>query len=236
MKRYMYALIALVALAGCAENRAVSRMPPLPEAYPTVRTRDELEPGIKSTSLWRPSSDMTRAYDDHRARVVGDLVTVIVSESSEASREASTNLSRDAKVDVGVNAFLGAPAHLGLADVYAGGGDFSPSIGASSANSFKGGGSTKRKESLKTMVAARVLDVLPDGNLLVEGRRQVTVNDEVQFLHVRGIARPVDISPNNTISSAALAEADIIYDGTGAISSEQKPGWMYRLISALWPF
>lgn len=236
MKRMLIIMLAATVLAGCSGSRIASRMPPHPESYKDVRAADRTEPGLKSTSLWRPNAELTRAYDDHRARRVGDLVTVIVSETSEASKEASTSLGRNSSVDVGVDAALGLPTHLGLADIYSNGGDFSPSVKAGGTNSFKGTGSTKRKESLKTTVACRVMEILPDGNLLVEGRRQVEVNDEVQFIYVRGIARSVDISPNNAISSYALADAEILYDGTGAITSEQKPGWMYRVLSAVWPF
>lgn len=236
MKRIFAIALAGLLLAGCSGSRIASRMPPAPESYKSSRGADAIEPGLKPTSLWRPNAELTRAYDDHRARRIGDLVTVIVSETSEASKQASTSLGRDSSVDVGVDAAFGLPTHLGLADIYSNGGDFSPSVKAGGSNSFKGTGTTSRKESLKTTVACRVMDILPDGNLLVEGRRQVEVNDEVQFLYVRGIARPVDISPNNAISSFALADAEILYDGTGAITSEQKPGWMYRVLSAIWPF
>ena len=236
MKRLGLLIILAVAVWGCAPNRFTNRTEPKYETTEVSRAKDGREPGVKSTSLWNKHAELTRAYDDNRARRIGDLVTVIVSETSEASREASTNLAHDASVDAGVTGFLGAPTHMGLPGLWGKGKDFSPSVGAKTGNSFKGSGSTSRKESLKTMVAARVMEVLPDGNFLVEGRREVNVNDESQFLYVRGIARPVDISPFNTISSSALADAEILYDGTGAISSAQKPGWMYRVLSAVWPF
>jgi flagellar L-ring protein precursor FlgH len=197
---------------------------------------DRVEPAQSPTSLWNSNAALTKAYDDHRARRIGDLVTVVVSESSEASRSASTDLSRDTEMGLGIDAMLGAPDHLGLPGLFKGGNDFSPTVSASTGNSFSGGGSTSRKESLKTNVAARVMEILPDGNMVVEGRRQVEVNDDIQYIYVRGMARPVDISPNNTISSSALADAEIVYNGTGAISNEQKPGWAYRLFSAVWPF
>ena len=229
-------LAAAVLVTACAQSKYTSKFQRPEEPTAASREKDIPEPGVKNTSLWNRNAELTRAYDDHRARRVGDLVTVIVSETSQATREASTNLAHDTGVDAGVTGFLGAPTHMGMPGLWGKGKDFSPSVGAKTSNSFKGSGSTSRKESLTTIVAARVMEVLPDGNFVVEGRREVNVNDESQFLYVHGIARPVDISPNNTISSSSLADAEILYDGTGAISSSQKPGWMYRVLSAVWPF
>lgn len=236
MKRLLIPAAVALAAFGCQSNRYTERYAPKYERTEVSRAKDIPEPGVKSTSLWHKNAELTRAYDDHRARRIGDLVTVIVSEKSEASRQASTNLGHDASVDAEVTGLLGAPTHMGLPGLWGKGKDFSPSVGAGTSNSFSGSGTTSRKESLTTMVAARVLEILPDGNFLVEGRREVSVNDETQFLYVRGIARPVDISPYNTISSSALADAEILYDGTGAITSAQRPGWMYRLLSTIWPF
>lgn len=231
----LIAIAALAALTGCSAGQTRSE-PPWPAATPTARAMDQVEPTKSSTSLWHSGAELTKAYDDHRARRIGDLVTVVVVESSEASREASTDLGRDTEVDFGIDTMLGAPDHLGLPDLYKGGNDFSPHVAASTSNSFSGGGSTKRKETLRTNVAARVIEILHDGNMIVEGRRQVEVNNDIQYIYVRGMARPVDISPNNTISSSSLADAEIVYNGTGAIANEQKPGWGYRFFSAIWPF
>lgn len=236
MRARMWMLpLCCAALAACSSFSS-RHEPPWPAATEPARLADRMDPAKTSTSLWSPSAALTRAYDDHRARRIGDLVTVVVVETSEASREASTDLSRTSSVDMGIDAALGMPLHMGLPNLYKGGNDFSPEIKASTGNSFKGDGSTKRKESLKTRIAARVMEILEDGNLMVEGRRQVEVNDEIQYLYVRGIARPVDISPDNMISSSALADAQIIYSGTGAITGEQRPGWLYRMLAAVWPF
>jgi flagellar L-ring protein precursor FlgH len=170
-------------------------------------------------------------YDDNRARRVGDLVTVVVLESSEASREASTGVSRDSSVSADIETFLGSDLDTGGPNQF-----FQPEVRAGTSNSFQGSGSTKRKDLLRTTVAARVAQVLDDGNLVVEGRREVRVNAETQYLFVRGIARPVDISTNNTITSAALADAQILYGGRGIVSNQQKPGWMYQVLDVVWPF
>lgn len=226
-------ILAAAALAGC--STPYLEEPPWPPATPVARPAEETRRPHQSTSLWVDSSPLTQVLQDQRARQVGDLVTVLVIESSEASREASTGVSRDTGVSAGVSSFLGMPSHYGLPDLYKSGG-FSPEVSASTSNSFQGSGTTKRKDLLRTQVAARVVQVLDDGNLVVEGRRQVKVNEETQYLYVRGIARPTDITPDNTIPSPALADAQILYGGSGLLASQQRPGWMYRILDAVWPF
>ncbi|MBI5445541.1 MAG: flagellar basal body L-ring protein FlgH [Deltaproteobacteria bacterium] len=225
--------LVFVALSGCGAPSL--RKPPWPEPVPLARPAAPPRPAYQSTSLWAEGTSLAALYGDPRARNVGDLVTVVVVEASEASREASTDVSRDTTVAADASGILGMPSHMGLKNLYGSQG-FDPSVKAQSANSFKGEGTTKRKDVLRTRVAARVVEVLEDGNLLLEGRRQVKVNEDDQFLFVRGIARPVDISPENTISSIALAEAQILYGGSGDIAAHQRPGWLYRAINAVWPF
>ncbi len=214
-----------IALAACltACARPYLQEPPWPAPTPMVRVPEVEEGPIQRTSLWVDNSPYTASYGDRRAREVGDLLTVLVVESSEASREASTGVSRDTSVAAGTSSFLGS----GMLD---------PDVNASVSNSFKGTGSTRTREALRTRVSARIVDVLDDGNLVVEGRRQVKVNQDTQFLFVRGIARPEDISSDNTITSVALADAQILYGGKGLLANQQRPGWMYRILDVVLPF
>ncbi len=230
MRRVAIALV-LAGLAGC--SRSYVKKEPWPEPTPLhYRTADS---AYQPTSLWSDQSPLAGSARDHRAYQVGDLVTVLVVETSEARREAATDVSRSTSVDAGVSAFLGAPTHLGLDKLYGSTG-FDPSVKASTSNAFKGKGATNQKDVLKMSVTARVVEVLGDGNLVVEGRRQVKVNNDTQYLYVRGIVRPRDVSANNTIRSTALADAQIQYEGDGLVASQQRPGWMYRVLDAVWPF
>lgn len=225
MVRTLWISALALGLAGCAGPYVEE--PPWPAPTPVARVPGPDTAPYQPTSLWVDGGPLTAVYQDHRARRVGDLVTVIVIESSEASREASTDLSRDASVNASVDNFLGV-------DLTRRG--FDPKVAASTANSFKGAGSTRRKDVLRSRVSARVVHILEDGNLVVEGRRQVKVNDETQYLFVRGIARLEDITPDNTVTSVALADAQILYGGSGSVSAQQRPGWMYRFLDAVWPF
>lgn len=214
-----------ILLGAClvACSRPYVQEPPWPAPTPTVRVPRSGETPIQPTSLWIDDSPYTASYGDRRARQVGDLVTVLVVESSEASREASTGVSRDTSVSANTSSFLGS-------------GMLNPDVNAGVANSFKGSGSTRTREALRTRVSARVVEVLEDGNLVIEGRRQVKVNHDTQYLFVRGIARPQDISSENTITSVALADAQILYDGKGLLANQQRPGWMYRILDVVLPF
>ena len=228
-------LLSILALACCGCATGQLEEPPWPAPTPIARPTEVARPVQQATSLWSDGAALGTVYDDRRARRLGDLVTVVVVESSEASREATTDVSRDASVNAGVSAFLGSPMDFGLPHLYGKTG-FDPSVKAATSNSFKGAGTTKRKDLLRTRVAARVVNILEDGNLVLEGRRQVKVNEETQYLFVRGIARPIDIGPENTIASTALADGQILYGGSGLLASQQKPGWLYRALDAVWPF
>ncbi len=102
--------------------------------------------------------------------------------------------------------------------------------------SFSGSGETSRTESLDATVQAMVRQVLPNGNLFIEGYRVVTVNDEEQYLYVSGVARPHDIDESNEISSSHLADANIEFTGSGSISDQQSPGWLSQILGFVWPF
>lgn len=229
MRRAIWIPILAFAAAGC--SHAHLQEPPWPPPTPIARASVEGVESKQSTSLWSDNSPLTRAFEDNRARYVGDLVTVLVVETSEARREASTGVSRDTSVSAQVNTFLGSDLSTGDPGEF-----FEPKVSASTANSFSGSGTTKHKDVLRTQVAARVAQVLEDGNLVIEGRRQVKVHNDTQYLYVRGIARPVDISAENIVVSTALADAQILYGGSGLLANQQRPGWMYRVLDVVWPF
>ncbi|GAB4263493.1 MAG: flagellar basal body L-ring protein FlgH [Deferrisomatales bacterium] len=229
MRRVGWILGAL-AVAGC--SGPVMRPAPWPEPTPLTQVSYPAEAPYQATSLWSDRAPLTRAFDDLRARRVGDLITVVVVETSEASRVSSTDVSRDASVSAQVTNFLGSDLSTGSRP----GTFFEPKVSASTGNSFQGSGTTKHKEALRTRVAARVVDVLPDGSLVLEGRRQVQVHADTQYLYVRGIARTADVTHDNTVVSTDLADAQIFYGGTGLLADQQRPGWMYRVLDKVWPF
>ncbi len=109
-------------------------------------------------------------------------------------------------------------------------------VKASTENSFKGSGTTGRKEDLTATLTTQIIQVLPNGNLRIEGTKTVTVNDEMQIVKLSGIIRPADVSPGNIVDSKNILNARIAYVGEGVISDKQQQGWLVRGLDAVWPF
>jgi flagellar L-ring protein precursor FlgH len=178
-------------------------------------------------SLWRDASPLTDLYADLRARRVGDVLTIKVVENAEALKSASTKTSRDSSLSASVTSFFGAPLNYG---------GFKPEAAGSMTNDFEGSGTTQRKDTLVATLTAKVVDVLPQGLMRVEGYREVIINHERQYIILRGVVRPEDVSTDNTVLSSAVADAQIAYSGVGVVSDKQRPGWMTRILDHIWPF
>lgn len=175
-------------------------------------------------------------FQDLRAFKVGDLVTVNIVETSKATKKASTKTERSSSINAGISNLLGYETKMrkwgGLPSAF----DNTTMFKASMSNSFDGSGSTSRDETMTASITARVVEVLPNGNLYIRGTRQIKVNNEVQYITLSGLIRPYDISPDNTVLSSYIADAKIEYTGKGAVSDKQRPGWLMRLLDYVWPF
>lgn len=181
-------------------------------------------------SLWRNGS---RAFfKDQRARQVGDLLTVTVNITDKAKFDNETKRSRTNKEDSGVTDFAGAKLLSGNAAKVMPG----KILTADSTAQSEGKGSVDRTEDLKTSVAAVVTQLLPNGNLVVEGRQEIRVNFEIRELIVAGIVRPEDIQSDNTIDSTKIAQARIAYGGRGQITDVQQPRYGQQVLDVLLPF
>ena len=183
-----------------------------------------------ANSLWRNGS---RAFfKDQRARQIGDLLTVTVNFTDKANIANESQRSRASKEDSGITDFVGAKT-LGAtaAKVLPG-----RILTADSTASSDGKGSVQRQEALQTNVAAVVTQVLPNGNLVVEGKQEIRVNFEIRELVVAGIVRPEDIESDNTIDSTKIAQARIAYGGRGQISDVQQPRYGQQALDVLLPF
>ncbi len=183
-----------------------------------------------ANSLWRNGS---RAFfKDQRARQVGDIMTITVNFTDKANIANETQRSRTSKEDSGVTDFLGSkliqtPATSVLPGKL---------LTTDSSSSSDGKGSVVRQEALQTNVAAVVTQLLPNGNLVVEGKQEIRVNYEIRELIVAGIVRPEDIQSDNTIDSSKIAQARIAYGGRGQISDVQQPRYGQQVMDVLLPF
>jgi len=190
---------------------------------------------VEEGSLWSDARGIT-LYPDRRARRVGDVVTVRIVEDPEAELNANTKTSRSSSINAQLK-FLGymqalADKNSRLAQ-NPGEDDL---IKAGLGMSFDGKGSSDRDGHVKAYVSAMVVKVLPNENLFIQGKREIKVNNETQYIALSGIIRPEDISPHNEISSTYVANAKITYSGIGPLADKQKPGWLGRIVDYVWPF
>jgi len=202
----------------------------LPEPLEEIQIRKESE--RTDGSLW--PGEQHSLYADHKARTIGDVVTIIISEKARASKSATTSTDRTSSMNAGIPQLFGLENSAWLANnpnI-----DIASLIEANFANTFSGAGTTVRKEDLIASLTAQVIDIYPNGNLKIRGGKEVRVNNETQIIYMTGIIRPVDIMANNTVSSKHVLNAKISYTGKGAISDKQKPGWFMRGLDNIWPF
>jgi flagellar L-ring protein precursor FlgH len=179
-------------------------------------------------SLWTPSSRLTNLGSDPRALQVNDLVTILVQEQASAVVNGATQTSRKSSAAAAVNALGGIkPTTSALANLANMNGD----------TELNGSGAVTRTSALSTTLSARVTHVLPNGYMVLEGSKDVEVNSERQQVTVRGIIRPVDLSPGNVVTSDQLAQLEIKVDGKGVINdATHRPNILYRLLLGVLPF
>jgi flagellar L-ring protein precursor FlgH len=230
MRQSFAILLALCLLSACSTyGTRPEKVVPRAKMEPAPQVQPHYAPG----SLWPGENARNSLFADNKARYVNDIVTIVVNESSSGQNTASTNTSRDSKTSAGISALLGLDTSITKSNANMGG---AISIGGSTANSMKGAGDTSRGGRLQARVAARVVRVLDNGLLLIEGRRQLTLNEEDQYIVLTGVIRPEDITADNLIASSSIADAQIVYTGNGVLHDKQRPGWLTRAVDWGWPF
>ncbi len=170
--------------------------------------------------------------EDNRSRRLGDLVIVTIEESADAEDSASTKTSKKSEVNAGITHFMGilekfAAKHPNV--------DATALIQALYESSFEGTGETSRKGSLSATIPCQVKQVMPNGDLFIEGTKAIQINAEETHLYLSGVVRPYDIDMSNTVSSTRILEARIDFSGRGAISEANRPGLLRRGLDLAWP-
>ncbi len=234
-KSYCVLCILLIFFTGCAVFPTNTSHVPELKSIQEPQFPEYIHPVVEEGSLWSDARGIT-LYPDRRARRVGDVVTVRIVEDPEAELNANTKTSRSSSINAQLK-FLGymqalADKNSRLAQ-NPGEDDL---IKAGLGMSFDGKGSSDRDGHVKAYVSAMVVKVLPNENLFIQGKREIKVNNETQYIALSGIIRPEDISPHNEISSTYVANAKITYSGIGPLADKQKPGWLGRIVDYVWPF
>jgi flagellar L-ring protein precursor FlgH len=194
-------------------------------------------------SLYEARSSFNSFFIDTKARQMGDIVTVKISESSKATNSADTKTGRASSLEAGIDTLFGTeewyrdevldriPSKLPKPDPFG-----NPSVKGSMTSDFDGSGSTSRSGDLSAFITCRVTQVMPNGNLKIVGSREVLVNHETQMIILSGVIRPRDIDDENIILSTFVSDAKIAYSGSGIVNDRQRPGWLANLINSVWPF
>ncbi len=184
------------------------------------------------------ASEQDTLFSDSRARRVGDIVVVKLVENTKAQNKAETTANKQGANDYQVGALMGRTSHgfipfLNIGPTNTVG---TPALSTSSTSDLSGTGKTKRENYVTTSLAARVIRVMPGGLLQIEGAREIRVNEETEYMVVRGMVRAKDVSADNSVLSTQIADASIEYYGRGVLADKQKPGWFTRLMDNIWPF
>ncbi len=211
----------LVSLSACSTKvfKREKFEPSMPTAKPVVK---------KPTGAIYNTHTSVLLYEDRKARHVGDILTVVLNEKTNASKKVTLNTSKDSSIGTGVTSLFGVTGTRGARNYL--------NNTLNGTNEFKSKGDSTQSNNISGTIAVTVEKVLANGNLLVRGQKRMLINSGEERIQLSGIVRPSDVSADNTVSSTKIANAKIIYTGKGAVASSSKMGWLARFFnSKLWP-
>jgi flagellar L-ring protein precursor FlgH len=167
-------------------------------------------------------------FEDIKARQVGDLLTVLLDEQTDATKQASTGITKENSTDISAPTILGKDITLNNNPL---------STSLESENDFSGKSDSSQSNKLQGSITVTVSHVLPNGNLVVQGEKWISINQGDEYVRLRGIVRPVDVAPDNTVLSTQVGNAQITYRGKGAPAEANAMGWLARFFNTpIWPY
>lgn len=184
-------------------------------------------PKARANSLWPAGAPAKSMYADRKAAAKGDILTIVVAESAVAQSSQSKSANRDSSLQDAIQRFIypNLATHKGEL----------PALSTTGKSSFSGGGDISNSQSLSARAAVLVTDVLPNGNLVIEGVRVVTFSGETQYVVLNGMVRPDDIARDNSVVSTNIADARVQFYAEGALTDAQKRGWLAKVYEKLRP-
>jgi flagellar L-ring protein precursor FlgH len=186
---------------------------------------------LLADSLWTTPANAERSmYADRKASRTGDILTVVISESVNQQNSQSTKTNKSASIDASVSSFFYPSSGMGRHN-----GEL-PATKMSAGNDFAGTGAISNTQSLSSQAAVLVTDVLPNGNLVIEGVRVITFSGETQYVTLHGVVRADDVSSANKVSSSNIADVRVEFISEGSLTDAQKRGWMTKLYDLLRPY
>jgi len=217
-------LYSLSLLAGVALLNACTVMPEHSEpGYESVAPVAMVRPEQNTGGIYQAGYNLV-LFEDQRASRVGDIIQVLLVEQTDAVKSSKTEIDKDSKATLPAPTLFG---HLlnGLG------------LGVDSSSEFEGEGKSNQSNRLSGSIAVTVSQVLPNGNLIVQGEKWIQINQGSEFIRIKGIVRPSDVSSDNTVLSTHVANAKISYGGRGSLNEANTSGWLVRFfMTPLWPF
>ncbi|WP_457666107.1 flagellar basal body L-ring protein FlgH [Thiolapillus sp.] len=215
---FLLGMVSLLLLGGCA-------IPERGEQTTFAATQPlYAPPPPPSNGAIYQSGNALVLFEDIKARRVGDILTIVLNERTNAEKKADTSVDKSSESSIGVPKLFGQTVP-----------ELENSV--NSGHKFETEGDSKQSNKLEGSIAVTVAKVLSNGNLVVQGEKWITINHGEEFIRIRGIVRPMDIGPENTISSTKVADAQILYSGKGSLARANKPGWLTDFfLSPLMPF
>ncbi|MDH5632699.1 MAG: flagellar basal body L-ring protein FlgH [Gammaproteobacteria bacterium] len=230
VRLFVLLLLALM-MSACASlpDPEYRPVPPQPQV--------QAEPVAASGSIYQAANGV-RWFEDLKARRVGDTLTIVLVESTNASKENSTSTSKETDIGLSNPTLLGSPVQFDVRRNFAleNTTNNNMEIGISGGQTFDGSGSTSQSARLNGSVTVSVAEVLPNGNLVVRGEKMIVLDQGEEYVRIRGIVRPIDISADNSVASTKVAHAEITYGGRGAVADAGSQGWLSRFFMKFWPF
>ena len=228
MVKLLSVSLLIAVTTACSNTVELSKALPNDPDFAPIMPEEEEERIVPTGSLFKPNY-VNNIYSDSKAHRVGDIISVILSERTQAKKNAKTELKKenDSSLDA-VTGLGGFPVTIGGESLQ---------FGISQDSSFKGDSKTDQGNSLTGNISVHVLRVLPNGNLMIRGEKWLTLNNGDEYIRLTGVIRSKDINSNNTILSTKVANARIQYAGTGSFADTNEQGWMVKFFnSSWWPF
>jgi len=220
--------LSLLVLNGCSTVRKIENM----EAYKPTMPLPQIPAEQRNGSLFQENIAMV-LFEDTKARRVGDILTIVLTESTNASKKASTSADTDSGMTIAVPSIGGQALHLGK--LTGGKSKFDLSASLASKKNFTGEGDSSLSNTLSGRVTVTVSQVLSNGYLVVRGQKRLTINQGDEYVRISGIIRPMDIQPDNTVLSTLVADARISYVGDGMLDEANRMSLVSRLLLKWWP-
>ena len=222
VKTILAAIVGAIGSAGC-----LTVTPPTSVHQP-MQVRPASPPPMVSAdgAIYSTGFGSGGLFEDRRARRVGDTLTIAIVENTNASKKSATNTGRASNNNFGVTGLQGLPGKSFLGST----------LGATSDFSFDGKGESSNNNAFTGTITVTVTEVMPNGNLLVSGEKQVGINQGSEYIRLSGIVNPINLTATNTVASTLIADARIEYRGSGAVAENQQTGWLSRFFLNVLPF